>query len=111
MSFQSIPIRSKLIASFTVLTLFLVGLGLLGLMGAQAIRQQTLEIEGNWLPSVRLLGEIDTAAARSNGVMLRHTQATGLRFALDTHNLPSGFYSLVVVRGTEVLRRHIEISH
>ncbi|MEE7458379.1 methyl-accepting chemotaxis protein [Methylorubrum populi] len=76
MSFQSIPIRSKLIASFTVLTLFLVGLGLLGLMGAQAIRQQTLEIEGNWLPSVRLLGEIDTAAARSNSVMLRHSQAT-----------------------------------
>ena len=76
MSFQSIPIRSKLIASFTVLTLFLVGLGLLGLMGAQAIRGQTLEIETNWLPSVRLLGEIDTAAARSNGVMLRHTQAT-----------------------------------
>ncbi len=45
------------------------------------------------------------------GHRVRHTQATGLRFALDTHNLPAGFYGLVVVRGTEVLRRHIEISN
>ena len=45
------------------------------------------------------------------GHRVRHTQATGLRFALDTHGLPDGFYNLVVQRGTEVLRRHIEISN
>ncbi len=76
MSLQSHPIRSKLIASFTVLTILLVSLGVLGLFGTQTMRDQALDIERNWLPSVRLLGEIDTAAARMNTVMLRHTQAT-----------------------------------
>ncbi|CAO4133345.1 methyl-accepting chemotaxis protein [Methylorubrum extorquens] len=76
MSLQTLPIRSKLIASFTVLTILLVSLGVLGLVGTQTMRDQTLDIERNWLPSVRLLGEIDTAAARMNTVMLRHTQAT-----------------------------------
>ena len=76
MSLQALPIRSKLIASFTVLTILLVSLGVLGLVGTQTMRDQALDIERNWLPSVRLLGEIDTAAARMNGVMLRHTQAT-----------------------------------
>ncbi|MEH3117845.1 MAG: methyl-accepting chemotaxis protein [Methylorubrum populi] len=76
MSLQSLPIRSKLVASFAVLTLFLVGLGTLGHFSTQAMREQALDIERNWLPSMRLLGEIDTAAARMNGVMLRHSQAT-----------------------------------
>ena len=76
MSLQTLPIRSKLIASFTVLTILLVSLGVLGLVGTQTMRDQALDIERNWLPSVRLLGEIDTAAARMNTVMLRHTQAT-----------------------------------
>ena len=75
MSLQNLPIRSKLIASFALLTVLLVGLGVLGLAGTQTMRDQALDIERNWLPSVRLLGEIDTAAARMNGVMLRHTQA------------------------------------
>jgi methyl-accepting chemotaxis protein len=39
------------------------------------MREQALDIETNWLPAVRLLGEIDTLTARTSGSMLRHTQA------------------------------------
>ncbi|MFY9293671.1 MAG: methyl-accepting chemotaxis protein [Methylorubrum rhodinum] len=76
MSFPNLSIRNKLIASFALLTGFLLGLGVLGLFSMGVLRDQALEIERNWLPSVRALGEIDTLSARMNGVMLRHTQAT-----------------------------------
>ncbi len=76
MSFPAFSIRNKLIASFALLTGFLVGLGVLGLFSMGVLRDQALSIERNWLPSVRALGEIDTLSARMNGVMLRHTQAT-----------------------------------
>ena len=45
------------------------------------------------------------------GHLVRHLRASGVRFTLDTHSLPAGFYNLVVVRGAEVLRRHIEVSN
>ena len=74
-SVQNLSIRSRLIAAFSLLTLFVVGLGLLGLFGTQRMRAQSLEIETNWLPSIRALGEIDTITARISAVVLRHTQA------------------------------------
>jgi methyl-accepting chemotaxis protein len=74
-SFQSMSIRSKLVAAFSALALLLLGIGALGLLGTHRMREQALEIETNWLPSVRLLGEIDTLTARTSGSMLRHTQA------------------------------------
>ena len=76
MSHRSFSIRTKLIAAFAILTLFVVGLGLLGLVGTQRMREQALDIETNWLPSMRVLGEIDTLTARTSGLVLRHTQAT-----------------------------------
>jgi methyl-accepting chemotaxis protein len=75
-SFQALSIRTKLIAAFSLVTLFIVGLGLLGLFGTQRMREQSVEIETNWLPSIRALGEIDTLTARMSAVVLRHTQAT-----------------------------------
>jgi methyl-accepting chemotaxis protein len=74
-SVSSLSIRTRLIGAFTILTLFVVGLGVLGLVSTQAMRRQALEIETNWLPSVRTLGELDTRLARLNGVLLRFTQA------------------------------------
>ncbi|MFE1603291.1 methyl-accepting chemotaxis protein [Methylobacterium sp. ID0610] len=76
MSLQAISIRSKLIVAFTILTIFVVGLGFLGLTSTQHMREQAVNIETNWLPSMRVLGEIDTLTARTSGSLLRHTQAT-----------------------------------
>ncbi|MGT2478814.1 methyl-accepting chemotaxis protein (plasmid) [Methylobacterium oryzae CBMB20] len=76
MSLQSLSIRSKLVVAFSILAVLLVGIGLLGLVGTHRMREQALDIETNWLPSVRVLGEIDTLTARTSGSMLRHTQAT-----------------------------------
>jgi methyl-accepting chemotaxis protein len=73
---QSVSIRTKLIVAFTILTVFVVGLGMLGLAATQKLRDQTVAIETNWLPSIKTLSEINTLTARSSGLLLRHTQAT-----------------------------------
>jgi methyl-accepting chemotaxis protein len=75
-SLQTVSIRTKLVIAFSLLTVFVVGLGLLGLTSTRKLREQALVIETNWLPSIRTLGEIDTLTARSSGLLLRHTQAT-----------------------------------
>ncbi|ACB22278.1 methyl-accepting chemotaxis protein [Methylobacterium radiotolerans] len=76
MSLQSVSIRTKLVVAFSILTVFVVGLGMLGLMSTRKLREQAVEIDTNWMPSIRALGEIDTLTARSSGLLLRHTQAT-----------------------------------
>ena len=76
MSLHPLSIRNTLILAFSILSLLLVGVGLLGLTGMQTMRDQIVEVETNWLPSIRVLGEIDTLTARSSALMLRHTQAT-----------------------------------
>ena len=75
-SLQTISIRTKLVIAFSILTVFAIGLGVLGLVSSYKLREQSLQIENNWLPSIRILGEIDTLTARSSGLLLRHTQAT-----------------------------------
>lgn len=45
------------------------------------------------------------------GHLVRHTQGSGSHYSLDTHGLPVGMYNLEVVRGGQVLRKHIEVSH
>ncbi len=40
------------------------------------MRERSLDIETNWLPSIRVLGEIDTLLARNVGLLQRHMHAT-----------------------------------
>ncbi|MFE1599534.1 methyl-accepting chemotaxis protein [Methylobacterium sp. ID0610] len=75
MSLGSLSIRTKLIAAFSLLTVFIVGLGVLGLISTQRMRDQELDIEMNRLPGMRVLGEIATFTARNTSLLLRHTQA------------------------------------
>lgn len=71
-SVQNLFIRRRLIAAFSLLTVFVVGLGLSALFSTQRMRAQSLEVETNWLPSIRALGEIDTVTARISAVVLTH---------------------------------------
>jgi methyl-accepting chemotaxis protein len=55
-SLQTISIRTKLVIAFSILTVFAIGLGVLGLVSSYKLREQSLQIENNWLPSIRMLG-------------------------------------------------------
>ncbi|GJE40853.1 methyl-accepting chemotaxis protein [Methylobacterium soli] len=74
MFLQTLSIRTKLIATFSALILFVLGLGILSLTGLGRIQGLLGDVETNWLPSVRVTGEIDVTAARYTTSLLRLTQ-------------------------------------
>jgi methyl-accepting chemotaxis protein len=51
-------IRNKVIAVIAFMLVAMSGLGLLAVRSMQAINAHTVEIAGNWLPSVRVLGDL-----------------------------------------------------
>jgi methyl-accepting chemotaxis protein len=51
-------IRTKIIAVIAFMLLAMAGLGLLAVQSMQAINAHTVDIANNWLPSVRVLGEL-----------------------------------------------------
>lgn len=64
-----LSISAKLIALVSVLLLSLVALGTYSIIEMRTINKSTQEIRGNWLPSIRLLGEMRTQAARFRAVL------------------------------------------
>lgn len=72
MSLQSLSIRSKLIAAFAVLLLFLGGLSVIGVQSASTLHGLLLDVETNWLPSVRAASQIDALTGRYTTSLLRH---------------------------------------
>jgi methyl-accepting chemotaxis protein len=69
---NSLSIRSKLIAAFAVLLLLLSGLSLVGLRSASTLNGLLLDVETNWLPSVRAASQIDSLTGRYTTSLLRH---------------------------------------
>lgn len=76
MPFRSTTIRTKLVATFAVVTLFILAIGMLGLSGVDRINGLLTAVQTNWLPSVRTSGEIDVSMARYTTSLLRATQTT-----------------------------------
>lgn len=60
--FRNLKISHKLAAGFGLLCLLTAVLGWMSLRGMAALNQSTLDLDGNWLPSVRLLGDIRATA-------------------------------------------------
>ncbi|MBY0380463.1 MAG: MCP four helix bundle domain-containing protein [Xanthobacteraceae bacterium] len=64
-----ISIRAKLIGLVSVLLLAIGALGSFAIVEMRTINRSTQEIQANWLPSIRLLGEMRTQAARFRAVL------------------------------------------
>jgi methyl-accepting chemotaxis protein len=64
-----LSISAKLIALVSMLLLSLVAMGTYSIVEMRTINASTQEIRGNWLPSIRLLGEMRTQAARFRAVL------------------------------------------
>ena len=55
---SKLSIRAKVIAVIAFMLLAMSGMGLLAIRSMQVINSHTVEIASNWLPSVRVLGEL-----------------------------------------------------
>jgi methyl-accepting chemotaxis protein len=65
-------IRAKIITVVAFLLVALTGMGLLAVMSMRAINASTVDIATNWLPSVRVLGELRAGLVTYRTVIREH---------------------------------------
>jgi methyl-accepting chemotaxis protein len=65
-------IRSKIAAVVSILLLALTGMGLLAVIDMRAINANTVDIQSNWLPSVRELGDLRSGTITYRNLVRKH---------------------------------------
>ncbi|OKO82535.1 methyl-accepting chemotaxis protein [Bradyrhizobium sp. NAS96.2] len=70
--FAKYSIRAKIIAAVAFLLVALTGMGLLAVWNMRAINASTVDITTNWLPSVRVLGELRAGVITYRNVIREH---------------------------------------
>ncbi|PDT79231.1 methyl-accepting chemotaxis protein [Bradyrhizobium sp. C9] len=70
--FAKFSIRAKIIAAVAFLLVALTGMGLLAVWNMRAINASTVDITANWLPSVRVLGELRAGVITYRNVIREH---------------------------------------
>jgi methyl-accepting chemotaxis protein len=65
-------IRSKIIAVVALLLVMMSGMGLLAVADMRAINANTVDITTNWLPSVRVLGDLRAGVITYRNVIREH---------------------------------------
>jgi methyl-accepting chemotaxis protein len=68
----NISIRAKIITIVAFLLVALTGMGLLAVMYMRSINASTVDISTNWLPSVRVLGELRAGVITYRNVVREH---------------------------------------
>ncbi|TXN39546.1 HAMP domain-containing protein [Methylobacterium sp. WL30] len=76
MSLRNVSIRTRLVAAFATLTLFVLGLGLAGLSGIATVEERLVDVQTRWLPNVRDAGALDALTGRYTTSLLRHMLTT-----------------------------------
>ena len=67
-----LSIRSKITAVLAILLVAMAGLGLFAIRQMQAINANTIDIQTNWMPSVRVLGDLRASVITYRNVIREH---------------------------------------
>src|SRR5262245_29716478 len=70
--FYNRKIRTKLLLGFCVIVGMTIGLGIFGLMELAKLHGNTAELANNWLPSTRVVSDINTNVMTFRLVALQH---------------------------------------
>ena len=76
--FAKFSIRSKITSVVAFLLVAMMGMGLLAVRNMRAIHANTVDIATNWLPSVRVLGELRAGVISYRNVIREHMLAETL---------------------------------
>ena len=76
--FASMSIRAKIISVVALLLVVLTAMGLLGVSSMRMMNANTVDITSNWLPSVRVLGDLRAATITYRNVVREHMLAETL---------------------------------
>jgi methyl-accepting chemotaxis protein len=71
----NLSIRAKITAVVAFLLVSMTGMGLLAVRNMRAINASTVDIATNWLPSVRVLGELRAGVITYRNVIREHMLA------------------------------------
>src|SRR6202012_3278925 len=69
---SKLSIRAKIISVVAFLLLTMAGMGLLAVRNMRAINASTVDIATNWMPSVRVLGELRAGVITYRNVIREH---------------------------------------
>ncbi|MDF0517163.1 methyl-accepting chemotaxis protein [Bradyrhizobium yuanmingense] len=70
--FANISIRAKIISVVAFLLVAMAGMGLLAIMKMRSMNANTVDITMNWMPSVRVLGELRASVITYRNVVRQH---------------------------------------
>src|SRR5215475_3967405 len=99
----NISIRAKIITTVAFLLIALTGMGLLAVMYMRSINASTVDISTNWMPSVRVLGDLRAGVITYRNVIREHMLAETLDEKLAAEKTLAG-----VVEGNTKLRQSYE---
>ena len=88
--FAKFSIRAKIIAAVAFLLVALTGMGLLAVWNMRAINASTVDITTNWLPSVRVLGELRAGVITYRNVIREHMLSETLEEKLAAEKTLAG---------------------
>jgi len=108
------PIRSKVLAAFTITFLATVALGLFGMSRTSAVNDAALDVRDNWLPSTTALGKLSTMvesyrikesriiiSSLANDSANLATDEAGFNTTRDTVDKLRAAYGALISPGTE----------
>ncbi|MCC0807504.1 HAMP domain-containing protein [Methylobacterium sp. W2] len=72
MAIRDVSIRAKLILAFTFLLMFLGALSAVGLYSSSRLNGLLVDVQTNWMPSVRTAGQVDALTGRYVTSLMRH---------------------------------------
>jgi methyl-accepting chemotaxis protein len=76
--FSNLSIRAQIICVAAVLLATTIGMGLLAVKNMRSINANTLDITTNWLPSIRVLGDLRAGVITYRNVVREHMLAESL---------------------------------
>jgi methyl-accepting chemotaxis protein len=101
--FAKYSIRAKITAVVAFLLIAMTGMGLLAVRNMRAINANTVDIGSNWLPGVRVLGDLRAGVITYRNVIREHMLAVTLDEKLASEKTLAG-----VVESNDVIRRKYE---
>jgi methyl-accepting chemotaxis protein len=101
--FAKYSIRTKITAVVAFLLLAMTGMGLLAVKNMRAINANTVDIATNWLPSVRVLGELRAGVITYRNVVREHMLAVTLEEKLASEKILAG-----VIESNATIRQNYE---
>ena len=88
--FAKLSIRSKVITVVAFLLVTLAGMGLLAIYNMRSMNANTVDITTNWLPSIRVLGELRAGVITYRNVVREHMLAESLEHKLAAEKTLAG---------------------